>query len=386
MQESWSDLAKQLWWEMNPQNNYHGTPYTFNRFDDSKWLTGEGFQAHGPGHYSADWFNTAEKYKKPNISVKRGNNLIDRDLLSPNYVSRFLDNYRNYPDIFNESSKREIDRLVREIDKYTDEYNNGIKAYGKHIERLQSRLDFLNNIDQYKVVESPGNLYRVTVPNENFMWKEGLPLESQSEYVQKSVINRKPIDYTKYLSRYPDHTAHIISKLNDSNLKRLADLFYQKGDYIQFLNKKNLDLASRMINKLPIDEQMSFLKYLNDGDTNTAQDMIKLYGDDVKGIRAIGRQDGPINVVFSDRNIRMSNTPFQRFTNRIPTQTLGKMAEKIMSSPVVKVGGQIIEKSATPLMVYDMLKLQGYDPRLYFGSQKEKEKALQEYGKGLLEW
>lgn len=51
-----------------------------------------------------------------------------------------------------------------------------------------------------------------------------------------------------------------------------------------------------------------------------------------------------------------------RITNRIPNVTLGKMANKLMSYPAVQTAGKVIESTATPLMVIDMLKLQGSYP------------------------
>lgn len=333
--ESWKDLAKQLMWEMNPQTNYHGTPYTFNKFDDSKFLTGEGFMAHGPGHYSADLFNTADTYN-PHEGWKFYNNETKKyvplqkatlktpkswlqSVITPEYVvdvNDIADWFVNYKKTWDPNSSYITPESIVNHETLKDMYVHPSKyeaTFGKK-----------------------GNTYTVNVPNENFMWKEGLPLESQSKYVQKSVANRKPIDYTKYLSKYPEYTAHVISKLNDSKLERLAKLFYEKSNYQNsFLNKKQLDLASKIINKLPINEQMNFLKYLNDGNTNTTQDMVRLYGDNVKGIRAVGHTDGPINITFSGENIKMANTPIQKFINRIPTQTLGKMASKLYNTPGV---------------------------------------------------
>ena len=91
--ESWGDLARQLWWEMNPQTNYHGTPYTFNKFDDSKFLTGEGFMAHGPGHYSADDIKVGEGYRMPTKRIynKSIGNFVD---INPNEYANKLTGWK----------------------------------------------------------------------------------------------------------------------------------------------------------------------------------------------------------------------------------------------------------------------------------------------------
>ena len=356
MEERWSDLAKQLMWEMNPQTNYHGTPYTFNKFNDANFLTGEGAMAHGPGHYSADFLDTAKWYKRPSIDIFK-NDIKVQDYVG--HLRNFLERVQPHIDDA-EYLEHEKESLLRRLEnaKRSDVYMQKYKGIPTEGERLSLQLDALDNLDKYRVQYNQGNLYRVDVPNENFMWKEGLPLESQSEYVQRSIANRKPIDYTKYLSRNPEYTARILSELNDSKLTRLAKLFYGKANYQNpTFNKKGFDLASKIINKLPINEQMKFLEYLDGKNYDTTQDMIKLYGDNVKGIRAAGHTDGPINVTFTGKNIRMANTPMQRFVNRIPTQTLGKMASKLYNAPGIKQTIKFADRVATPLMILEGMGL-----------------------------
>ena len=356
MEARWSDLAKQLMWEMNPQTNYHGTPYTFNKFNDANFLTGEGAMAHGPGHYSADFLDTAKWYKRPSIDIFK-NDIKVQDYVG--HLRNFLERVQPHIDDA-EYLEHEKESLLRRLEnaKHSDVYMQKYKGIPTEGERLSLQLDALDNLDKYRVQYNQGNLYRVDVPNENFMWKEGLPLESQSEYVQRSIANRKPIDYTKYLSRNPEYTARILSELNDSKLTRLAKLFYEKANYQNpTFNKKGFDLASKIINKLPINEQMKFLEYLDGKNYDTTQDMIKLYGDDVKGIRAAGHTDGPINVTFTGKNIRMANTPMQRFVNRIPTQTLGKMASKLYNAPGIKQTIKFADRVATPLMILEGMGL-----------------------------
>lgn len=362
MEERWSDLAKQLMWEMNPQDNLHGTPYTFNKFDDSKWLTGEGFAAHGPGHYSADWYPTAQKYNPGEYTTL---DVVDKINNKP---IQLKDSYRLRDNRL--ISKKDVEAYLRKAlrrnSKVVDEY----LTYAM-VNEIPEASEVLQNLQGYDLAKTKhvGNTYKVNVPNEHFMWKEGTPLELQNDFVRRAVENRNPIDYTKYFRKEPSYTAHIISKLDDNkNLQRLAKVFWERTNYANtYLNDKHLKLASKMINKLPIKKQFEFLDYLSGTPENTsiAQDIQRLLGKEngVKGVRAVGYEDGPINVTFSDKNIKMANTPLQRVMNRIPTQTLGKMAKKILESPAVRVGGKLLEGSATPLMILDMLQLQGIDPR-----------------------
>ena len=53
----------------------------------------------------------------------------------------------------------------------------------------------------------------------------------------------------------------------------------------------------------------------------------------------------------------MANTPLQRFVNRIPTQTLGKMASKLYNTPGVKQTIKFADRVATPLMILESMGL-----------------------------
>lgn len=60
--------------------------------------------------------------------------------------------------------------------------------------------------------------------------------------------------------------------------------------------------------------------------------------------------------------VKDANNNLSKVKNRIPTVTMGKMVNKLMSYPAVQTAGKVIEGTATPLMIMDMLKLQGAYP------------------------
>lgn len=375
MEERWSDLARQLIWEMNPQTNYHGTPYSFNKFDDSKFLTGEGAMAHGPGHYSADDIKVAKGYATPSTYTTRngipvyndsGPLKVGKKMYPKNtslYPGRVIQDKQlkiNNPKEFNEriNNYKDMLRFHRNL-KHSD-----YKSYKSGLDNLQKNLAFLLDIDNYDVIETQPNLYKVNVPNENFMWKEGLPLEQQNDYIKSISKNNKPfIDYSKYIGNTASQNRHILYKLDldkHKDLKRLADLFLRLDSvYPSGFNDKHRQLMIRMLNKLPFDEQRDLLNYFrgNSDKPNVIPDMQKLYGNGsgIKGIRARGTIDGPINVTFTGDDIRMANTPWQRFINRIPTKTLGKMANKLIESPAIRFGGKLLNRVATPMMILEGL-------------------------------
>lgn len=342
MEESWGDLIKQLFWEMTPQTNYHGSQYTFDKFDDSKFLTGEGFAAHGPGHYSADLLDTAERYKKPTVSVLKNGNKIERNLISPNFVDRIKDTKINLPDIFDDQYKYELDRINNALEKATQKYNNGMKFYKPLIERLETQLDFMNNMDDYSVSRSTGNLYKVNVPNENFMWKEGLPLSEQTPYVRDAWY-KNDFDYSKLLKYYDaGHDMEGITLPKDRKFWRAWNKSY---DLYGELRPSLKRIFNDQMQSLDVPQQLKFLS--RSGNLDKLSEAMG----DIKGIRAIGNTDGPINITFSGKDIKMANTPWQQIKNRIPKETLGKMVTKAMNSPVAKgIGtGLAIANELNPL-------------------------------------
>lgn len=355
MDESWSDLVKQLLWEMNPQDNWHGTPYTFNRFDDSKFLTGEGAAAHGPGHYSADDIKVGEGYRTPtkrlyNKSIRK---FVD---INPNEYANKL------------SGLKLKDYLVSFLDDFRDGIIPGDYVTRSTVEKNPLAMDIINNPENYDVRINKGNLYRVNVPNENFMWREGRWLPEQSEYIQNLWKNRN-IDFSKYLRSGID-LEHDLEGIYSKKLDRIFKPMFKQMEYRNGLNDVTKRLFNRYMNELTLNEQMKFME--RSGNKDKINEITK----GIKGIRAKGMTDGPINVTFSSKDIKMANTPLQKVMNRIPTQTLGKMATKILQSPVVQVGGKILEGSAIPLTVLDMLKLQGMYPH----SQQQYKQILKDMG------
>lgn len=344
--DSWKSLLQQLLWEAQPQTNYHGTPYTFNKFDDSKFLTGEGHMAHGRGHYSADFFNTAERYKRPSVDIFKNNVKIQDDA---GQLRSFLERVQpNIDDV--EYLGHEKKRLLAGLEnaKLRDEKLNRHKDISPESRMKGLKLDALDNLDKYRVQYNQGNVYRVNVPNENYMWKEFKPLSEQSEYIQKLFKNRN-IDFSKML--YSGLSLdHDLEGLNLKNVDKMFGPMYDQLEYRGGLNKVTKKIFNRYMNELPLEQQLRFMERTNN------QKYFKEIVDGITGIRAIGSADGPINVTFTGDDIKMANTPLQRFLNRIPTQTLGKMANKAYNIPAVKQAIRFLPALGTAEMIYQGLE------------------------------
>lgn len=359
--ESWRDLAKQLWWEMTPQTNYHGTPHVFNEFDDSKFLTGEGFMAHGAGHYSADNIDVAKHYSKPNLyTTKFGRAIYDSDgpLIRPGSNKPYKHDSNLYPS----RVMKDIDFKTRDpegFSKYIDELKDSLRTTrtSRKMYKLrapnpnQRRLAFLLQLDDYNVVRGPSHLYKVNVPNENFMINFEKPLDNHSNYIKSAIrnfYNSKDIpSSTKDIYKYLDF-----------------------GDEYDTMNLYKW-LAQDMANHQYVDP------YNNTAGEIEASKMLNKYG--VKGIRANGRRDGGINVTFSGNNIRMANTIPQQIRNRIPTQTLKKMARKLYNYPLVKGGVKFLDMFGPSLVIPDVMKLT--HPNLYPYTNRDKQQMKQQLEK-----
>lgn len=335
MDYTWKELAQMLMAETNPQTNYHGTPYTFNRFDDSKFLTGEGNMAHGPGHYSADNIKVGESYRIPTKEIynKSIGEFVNID---PKEYANRLSYYKLK------------DYLVNYLDYSKDGVMPGDYVTRSTVEKNPLAMDIINNPENYEIRINKGNLYRVNVPNEYFMWKENVPLNQQNNHIQ-NLWQRRNIDFAKMLSPYGTQLEHDLEGLGLRNIDKIFGPMYDQLEYRNGLNDVTKRLFNRYMNELPLERQLKFLER-----SNNLKYLPEVAGD-IKGIRAIGNTDGPVNVTFSGNNIRMANTPLQRIVNRIPTQTIGMIGRKIMATPGVQPALKFLGRSAVPLAILEGL-------------------------------
>lgn len=352
--DNWKSLFQQLWWETHPQTNYHGTPNTFSEFDDSKLLTGEGANVHGSGHYSARNKDVAEMYRD---ILSRNKNEYDYIYEIDYKGHKFTDNdkgfdwrkYNSLKDIaYGKTTKdKEVSRLLRNLDFYKNEVSkDAIKQYKDYIK-------FIKDVDTKEFNHiNKGNTYRVNVPNKNFMLDFTKPFDNQSKYVQDALyqmfksddVSKNVKDLWMELNRFkPEDTKYIYDWLAEDIGSNISDEF--KWASFDTQRKAGAPKASEIFNK---------------------------YG--IKGISTTGRSDGPINVTFTGRNIKMANTPLQIVANRIPTQTLGKMANKAYNTPAVKQAIRFLPAIGTAEMI-----LQGLSQPVGDATVRPKKDVLKEY-------
>lgn len=162
----------------NKQIAFHGSPYDFNKFSNEAIGTGEGAQAHGYGHYAAFNKGTAEGYadrlghyklENPDkISLPYG---TDTDLIQANYFGK----------------EEQIRRLKNQIEINENllktEPENSF-AWQAVIDNLTSRIE---NIDKYfdkLKVKADKQLYKLSIPNDNVLLREGDLFNDQPQAVQ----------------------------------------------------------------------------------------------------------------------------------------------------------------------------------------------------------
>jgi len=164
-------------------NVYHGTPHRFpptaknplGEFDASKINTGEGAQAYGYGHYSAEAKDLAKNYRK-NLTLTRGKEIF----LDGEPFPRPKLDYTN-PD----PAQSQLVRIGHLLEQENGNIDRAIaRTYGDDVialESLRGRID----------TKPPGNLYTIDLPDKHIakMLDYDKPLSDQPEILAKVLAN-----------------------------------------------------------------------------------------------------------------------------------------------------------------------------------------------------
>jgi hypothetical protein len=216
----------------NKQTGYHGSPADFNKFDNAHIGTGEGAQAHGMGHYAAKNKDVAEEYRR---------NLSKKD--TPYEEYKTLTNYIDFLNGLKEKAGLP-EGLENALQKSKTELSNLMNTYKPE--------EYLNNVNN-------GQLYKLSIPKDDVMLREGATLAEQPKIVQKALNEL-----------YPDYIP------NDTPL---AGLFTR-----ELFAKQGKDRTKDEIKQAISD---------------------KLYSKGVKGISYNGGIDGEARVIFNPDDIEI---------------------------------------------------------------------------------
>ena len=228
------------------QKAYHGSPYTFKRFDLGAIGTGEGGQAHGWGLYFAKDRKVAAHYR-----ILKDHNM--------NYKGQPIGKLRD--DL---ERKKDWDKL-----SIVDDFIN---------EQDISRMDMSNyeeaTVDWFKKeiypnIERQSSLLEVDIPDNEYLLNKDVPLGKQSQKVKEGIV-------AYYKSRPDDYISVSADELGDAT----GDSFYEEVVFQMKREGSNTPEkdASLLLNKLGI-----------------------------KGLAYHGGRDGQCFVVFDDKAIKTIN-------------------------------------------------------------------------------
>ncbi len=228
------------------QKAYHGSPYTFERFDLGAIGTGEGGQAHGWGLYFAKDRKVAAHYR-----ILKDHNM--------NYKGQPIGKLRD--DL---ERKKDWDKL-----SIVDDFIN---------EQDISRMDMSNyeeaTVDWFKKeiypnIERQSSLLEVDIPDNEYLLNKDVPLSKQSQKVKEGIV-------AYYKSRPDDYISVSADELGDET----GDSFYEEVVFQMKREGSNTPEkdASLLLNKLGI-----------------------------KGLAYHGGRDGQCFVVFDDKAIKTIN-------------------------------------------------------------------------------
>jgi hypothetical protein len=169
-----------------PLDAYHGSPYTFDKFDISKVGTGEGAQAYGHGIYFAEAPGVARGYQMA-LGQKAG----EITTINGKPIEQV------YEQIYNKANRLPVDKAGVEYQKaemlekmMLDTPPAEVISYAKDIGADPSVIKWLET-DIAPKTKFPGSFYKVDIPDEaveTFLdWDK--PLSKQADSVKKALQN-----------------------------------------------------------------------------------------------------------------------------------------------------------------------------------------------------
>ena len=304
--------------KLNTQTAWHGSPYKFDRFSNEAIGTGEGAQAHGYGHYAAKDKGVADEYRRRlTKEVNEGaypisyeGKLIDYDTTEGKIIDNIVNNKYQYA----------LDDYSQAKDEYLYQLQHSIENPVKNLEFLseqaKERLPIAQNINPANISEYKGQLYKLSIPKDDVMLREGARLDKQPKIVQdafnqirQEYLNLEPLEDNKTLLNY---FGDKLGNANDFYEKQATEAAIKvlNGDRLsanewQYLNNLNYEdlhkLDAYFTNGEDILKRLQNHFYDKNNKEQLAQKI--LYDKGIKGISYNGGIDGEANVIFNPDDI-----------------------------------------------------------------------------------
>jgi hypothetical protein len=191
-----------------PLDAYHGSPYTFERFDISKVGTGEGAQAYGHGIYFAEAPGVARGYQMA-LSRKAGEETTIGGKPVADVYNKIYDKANRMPVKDAEIEYQKAEMLEKMM---LDTPPNELISYAKDIGADPKVIQWLEK-DIAPKTKFPGAFYKVDIPDkaiDTFIdWDK--PLSEQNNSIKElvksiSIEEGLPANYKNYQSLGKDKT------------------------------------------------------------------------------------------------------------------------------------------------------------------------------------
>ena len=179
--------------------NWHGSPHRFDRFSMDKIGTGQGAQAFGMGHYTADFKPVAEDYRRTLSQQQPSFEHPQFGVVSPSKLTEYLASVSVAADP-KRVGKLKATQIGHEVVRAAKS-EGGISGLGAAVAKgsypdQKAWSAAVNAAADFSLVPNPGHLYQTKIkgnPVEDFLQYDR-PLSQQSEKVRGALENlRVPI-------------------------------------------------------------------------------------------------------------------------------------------------------------------------------------------------
>lgn len=282
----------------NKQTAYHGSPYDFEKFTNEAIGTGEGAQAHGMGHYAALDKGVADKrYRQRQLRT------VEEREVDSKYKPLFDEEQKK----FDAKSRELYDLRFKDNKLSEEEYQKSIDdAAKKTYEILDEWHNAINNIDKTKATKETGQLYKLSVPKDDVMLREGATFAEQPKKVQEALenIRDKAIKEKGYKSI--DEVRERLNAVSDEYEKIIREQavpVWEWGSTPASNYQLELSKLERLNNMFDYGESSkniydNLVRQLGKEETSK---LLNKYG--IKGISYNGGIDGEARVIFNPDDI-----------------------------------------------------------------------------------
>lgn len=272
------------------QTAYHGSPYDFAKFSNEAIGTGEGAQAHGMGHYAAKSKDVADqRYRKGLVDNKYENVELNGQEIEKMPFGGYQ--YKNSGEKAAEGNGLVIDMALNRLAKNGNNVDSAIEYVSKELDISNpwkdDVIDFLKN-NNIKVTPKTGQLYKLSIPKDDVMLREGATLAEQPK-----LLNRLGMNNTENVKQEMTNLLDYI-KNNKSSLP---------SEELNNLRKQYSDLSYKKMLNDPQLKSEAYYNALTDslGSEQLANEFLLDKG--IKGISYNGGIDGEARVIFNPDDI-----------------------------------------------------------------------------------